>query len=403
MAQAWPPQHIAIIYDRVNTPYGGAELVLLAIHQAFPQADLLTSVVDLKLASWAKVFPKIKTSWLQNLPGAKNAHRWLAQFMPLAFETLDLSSYDLIISVTSAEAKGILTNPDQLHVCYLLTPPRYLYHQQTELLTASWLTNLPGVNWLAKLALSYLKWWDQIAVHRPDVIIPLSQRVANQLKTFYTLSPKTLTPVLYPPINTNQFFETKLPEQLQISQPYFLQVARLVPYKKVALSLMAAAKANQNLVIVGAGPDLKKLQNLAKKLSSQTTAQLQLLGSVSAETLASIYTNCLAVLMPGQEDFGLTALEANNYGKPVIINQLSGAAEVIIDQVHGFHLKDISVEALAKLMKTALKYPWNSYLLRQNAAKYGTSIFVTALTQRLKTYWQDYNQLNQKNSKAKYE
>jgi len=393
MAKSWPPKKIAIIYDRVNTPHGGAELVLLAMHEAFPHADLITSVVDLNLAGWARVFPKIKTSWLQNFPGAKNSHRWLAQFMPLAFETLDLSSYELIISVTSAEAKGVLTTPNQLHICYLLAPPRYLYHQQVELLAANWVTQLPGISWLAKLALSYLKWWDQITIHRPDVIVPLSQRVVEQVKVFYNLPPKTLTEVLYPPIDLSQSINQALPESLHIPKNYFLQVARLVPYKKVALSLRAAAKANLNLVVIGTGPDLNQLLNLANELSPQTTGQLKILGSVSAQELAAIYSNCQAVLMPGEEDFGLTALEANHFGKPVIINHLSGAAEVISDQIHGFHLKVISPEALANLMKQTLETRWKIDLLRQNASKYGTSIFVTAVLKRFNTYWQAHHNL----------
>src|SRR3990172_2049332 len=110
---------IALVYDRTNTPYGGAENVLSALHQAFPDAPLYTSLYEPKVAGWALQFPAIHTSFLNRLPILRRFHRWLAWLMPVVFESFDLSAYDIIISVTSAEAKGVLTRPDQLHICYL--------------------------------------------------------------------------------------------------------------------------------------------------------------------------------------------------------------------------------------------------------------------------------------------
>src|SRR3989304_9837143 len=139
---------VALVYDRVNTPYGGAENVLLALHQAFPTAPLFTALYSPKHAPWAAVFPAVRASFLNRLPFLRTAHRWLAWLMPLAFESLDFSDYDLIISITSAEAKGILTKPDQLHLCYLLTPPRYLYQSKKHSLNSHWLLRLPLIHQL---------------------------------------------------------------------------------------------------------------------------------------------------------------------------------------------------------------------------------------------------------------
>ena len=140
---------VALVYDRVNTPFGGAENVLLALHQIYPEAPLYTSVYDPKTAPWAKVF-SVRPSFLQKIPFAKRFHRLFAVLMPLAFESFDLVEFDIVISITSAEAKGVLTKPNQLHICYLLTPTRYLWSHAKEYEQH----RLTG--WLRKLVFSYL-------------------------------------------------------------------------------------------------------------------------------------------------------------------------------------------------------------------------------------------------------
>jgi len=389
MSTSWPPSQVAIVYDRVNTRHGGAEQVLLALQQIFPQADLITAVADLQKATWAKKFSQVKTSWLQYFPGAAQNHRWLAQFMPLAFESFNLRHYDLVISVSSAEAKGVLTIPNQLHVSYVLAPPRYLYHQQVELLKANPITSLPGIYQLAKKLLKYLTWWDQVAIFRPDVLIPLSLRVTKQLQTYYHLTSHQIQPVLYPPIVTQKTYLAATNFNVPTS-PFFLQVGRLVAYKRADLSLKAAAKANLSIIIVGVGPEKANLVRLIQQLQPQTSAQLTLIGAVSAPQLQALYQNCSGVLIPGAEDFGLTALEANAAGKPVIIYQAAGAAEVIKPQRHGLLLKNQTVSELAQAMQSLLKHVWEPQLLRQNAAKYDTSIFTTELIFRLKLLWKHH-------------
>lgn len=395
MPKTWPPTSVALIYDRINTQHGGAELVLQAIHQIFPNLTLYGSVVDLTKATWARRFTRVTASWLQWLPGAPSLHRWLAQCMPLAFELLDLHKHDLIISVTSAEAKGVITLPNQLHVCYLLAPPRYLYHQQTELLESQPLTRMPGIKQLAERALSYLRWWDQAAVHRPDVLIPLSAKVAQQVRTVYSPAPQTLDSVLYPPVAlaseplapTAAFPDALLQLGLHPDRPFFLQVGRLVAYKKAQLSLAAALLNHQDLVIVGSGPEAGKLRKILKQKDSKNLHTVSLLGAIDASLLHLLYQHCAVVLVPGEEDFGLTAVEANGYGKPVIVYEKSGAAEVIGHKKHGLHLKNQTATELATVMQQAINQTWNAKLLRQNAAKYDTSIFVTAFEQRLQAQW----------------
>src|SRR3990172_2765359 len=170
-------QKIALVYDRVNK-WGGAERVLLALHEMFPKAPLYTSVYDSKNAPWAQVFPKVVTSFLQKLPFAKSNHEFLAPLMPLAFESFDFSGFDLVISVTSEAAKGIKTRFGTLHVCYCLTPTRYLWSGYDDYFKGS------PFKVVTKPIINYLRWWDKRAAKRPDVMIAISSEVQNRIKKY---------------------------------------------------------------------------------------------------------------------------------------------------------------------------------------------------------------------------
>ena len=165
----------ALVYDRVNK-WGGAERVLLALHEIFPDAPLYTSVYDPVRAPWAKVFPEIKTSFLQKFPFAKSNHEFFPLLMPLAFESFDFSGFDLVISVTSEAAKGIRTKPQTLHICYLLTPTRYLWSHYDQ-----YFAN-PILRVMAKPLINYLRKWDKVAASRPDRIISISTEVKSRVK-----------------------------------------------------------------------------------------------------------------------------------------------------------------------------------------------------------------------------
>ncbi len=368
---------IALVYDRVNTVYGGAEQVILALQKIYPEATLYTSIYDQKKARWARSF-SVKTSFLQKIPLATRIHRYLAALMPLAFESLDLSDYEIVISVTSAEAKSIITRRDQLHFCYLLSPPRYLYHYRDEYLKKNHLLNLPIIKGLAQFALNYLYNFDQIAIFRPDVIVPIAQIVEARAKKYY---PNLKTePVIYPPINSSLL---KYQSKKNTEDNFLLLVSRLVPYKNIDAAILACQKLQINLVIVGEGPEESKL----KKMANQFVTFKQ---KIKPEELAFLYQHCQAVLSPGIDDFGIVALEANLFGKAVIINQLSGAAELIEDQKHGLHLtfsegdqlKTIT-DNLVNSIKKLEKIQFDPKILRKNALKYDTNRFVRNFDQAL--------------------
>jgi len=387
---------VALIYDRANTPYGGAENVLLALHQAFPKAPLYTSFASPHHAPWLKKFTKVYTSNWNKISPLRAKHRWLAMLMPLIFENFDLSTYDIIVSITSAEAKGIITYPKQLHICYLLTPSRYLYQDKQHSLDSHWLPRLPLMRQLAKVLLNYLTWWDQAAIFRPDVIIPISQRVAERAKKFY--STIKLEPVIYPPVNHKQ-----LTNRNPIDKPmfgitnYLLIISRLVSHKKIELAIEACGQLNKNLIVVGCGPMKNSLVRLARRHKNT----ILFFKSASQTQLINLYQHCQALLMPGKEDFGIVALEANYFGKPVIINAKSGAAELIKPGIHGVHVQNETVKATITAIKQLTNFKFSATKIKRNPLQYDTDIFIKKFIKVVDQHWQLVLKTNKINSKIK--
>jgi len=381
---------IALVYDRLNTAFGGAEQVLLALHRLYPQADLFTSVYDRNKAKWASVF-RIKSSFLQSFPFASRLHRYLAVFMPLAFESLDLSAYEIIISITSAEAKSVVTRRDQLHLCYLLSPPRYLYHYKDAYLRQHPVLRLPVFYQLAKILLTYLKNLDQQAIQRTDVIVPIANIVAKRVKKYYG---QVVNKIIYPPVG-QQFVQNDQKLQPSIAVPttaYYLLVARLVPYKNVAFAIKACVQLHRQLVIVGEGPELQRLQ---KMVPAKEKNLIKFYQAANTLDMQHLYQNCTALLSPALDDFGIAALEANLFAKPVIINKLAGAAELIEDQVHGLHLDYQENEQLTdganklvQAMQKIEKMTFNANLLVKNARKYDTTSFTRQFSQVVEEAYQ---------------
>ncbi len=370
---------VALVYDRVNTRFGGAEQVLLVLHDLFPDATLFTSVYDKKEAHWAQIF-KVKTSFLQKCRMARRRHRLFLPLMPLAFEKLDLREYDLIISVTSAEAKGIITQPGQKHICYLLTPPRYLYSHQQEYLNSRLLFKIPGIKFFAKKIFNYLTWWDQAAIHHPDYLLPISKLVQQRVKKYYDLA--TLDPI-YPPINVGleEPIEDwpQLSNLLSLPNEFFLVVSRLVSYKKIDLAIQACVELDKNLVIVGQGPELKKLTKLAKKKKNIIFLQNQ-----PQKIVNTLMQQAQLFLAPGIDDFGLSPIQAGFFGTPAVINHHSGVAEVLKHKKQALHLNEISLAELIDKIKMAEQINFNSAELKQNALKYTKEKFKLNFTKILK-------------------
>jgi len=357
---------VALVYDRVNK-WGGAERILLELKELFPNAVLYTSVYNRPTALWAKEF-KIKTSFLQKFPFAKTHHEWYAPFMPLAFESFDFDTYDVVISVTSEAGKGILTKPHTKHVCICLTPTRYLWSGYKE-----YFKNI-FFRFLSKLIVWYLQTWDVITAQRPDYFIAISKEVQERIKKYYGRE----SMVLYPPLTLGGRGKGEGKSEYQSTSPYFLVVSRLVPPKRIDIAINACNKLQVPLKIIGIGSHEKKL----KKLAGPT---IEFLGDLTDYDLVRYYMGCCALIFPGVEDFGLTSIEAQSFGKPVIAYRAGGVQETIIPGKTGeFFYQQTEKELLLVLQdllktgKLSLEQADQVYYekkCRENAKRFGKDQF----------------------------
>lgn len=370
------PTKIALVYDWVNTPYGGAERVLVALHKIFPQAPLYTAVYDPKVATWAKDFT-IKTSFLQNILFSQQRHRELLPLLPLAFESLDLTAFDLVISITSAQAKAIKVHPNALHICYLLTPTRYLWshthkYQQGRLQP------------IKALIFSWLRQWDYQVAQKPQVIIAISQLVKQRTQKYYR---RSTHPVIYPPFQFN--YQTKILQTVDRKAEYYLVVSRLVPYKKVDLCIRTCVNLGKNLIIVGDGPESKNIQSLIQKLDPQQKL-ITWYSQLTDTELQHVYAAAKALLLPAEEDFGITALEAQAFGKPVIVYQHSGAAEVVKNGITGIHFSDQTLESLSGAILESQQHHFDSAVIKSHALLYNERTFMSQFETAVRAAWEKH-------------
>lgn len=329
---------VALVYDRVNK-WGGAERVLLTLHEMFPAAPLYTSVYNPQTSSWANVFSKVIPSFLNRIPLAKKNHELLAPLMPAAFESFNFDEYDLVISVTSEAAKGIITKPGTKHICYCLTPIRYLWSGYRDYFKKSWLRQL------VTPLVEYLQNWDQLAAQRPDKMIAISTEVQKRIKKYYGRESE----IIFPPVASLPRRKVGHSFLLGVNPPYYLVVSRLVKYKKVDLAIRAFNDLKRNLIIVGTGKEEDYLKSIAN-------SNIKFVGQLDDADLADYYQNAKALIFPQKEDFGLVAVEAQSFGVPVIAFAAAGALDTVEDGVTGIFFnrqtKKSLLDVVSKFEKT---------------------------------------------------
>jgi glycosyltransferase involved in cell wall biosynthesis len=351
---------VALVYDWLDS-WGGAERLLLELRQIFPQAPIYTSLYRPEKAVFAKKFPKVKVSFLQKFSCL--GHRLLAPLMPLAFESFDFADFDLVISVTSFAAKGIITKPTTKHICYLLTPTRFLWfpHQY------------PGKK-IPQPINNYLKSWDKIATQRPDKIISISQTVRKRCQKIYQRDSR----VIYPPLN-NKFMP--MPDQALPGhkREFFLIVSRLERQKKIDLAIKAFNDLGWPLIIIGIGSQEKRLKKLAKK-------NIQFLGQVSDQELVKYYQRAQGLIFPQEEDFGLVALEAVSQKTPVIAYRAGGATEIVKKNKTGLFFYPQSKAALKKALLKYHKNDYNKGNFRFGLDKFSQENFISSWQKLIKNY-----------------
>ena len=301
-------QKTAIIHDWFTT-YAGSERVIEQLLQIFPDADLF-GLIDIlsEEEKWFIQNKAIHTSFIQNAPYIRNHYRSYLPLMPLAIEQFDLSIYNLIISNCHAVSKGVICNPEQLHISYIHSPIRYAWDLQETYLGSGGMKNA-----IARLFLHYIRMWDITAAQRPDKLIASSRFIAKRIQKFYR-RPST---VIYPPADTDYFTPGGEKED------FYLTVSRLVPYKRIDLILKAfQSMPDKKLVVMGEGPEARKLENI-------TAPNITWLGFQPAHVLREYLRRCRAFVFASKEDFGIIPIEAQACGTPVIAFGEGGALETV--------------------------------------------------------------------------
>lgn len=347
--------NLALIHEHL-AQNGGAEYVLKVMQQTYPEAPTYTILHDRKRSDPSFHSKDIRTSFIQRMPFGVSKYQWYFTLMPHAVEHFNLDAFDVVLSSCSAYAKGVITRPDAIHICYCHSPTRYLWsdtHRYVEELS---------VNRLVKRAIPHflhrLRIWDQLAAQRVDRFLANSETVQQRIAKYY----RRESTVVYPPVDISAFTPG------DGGGGYYLIGGRLVSYKRYDVAVQAFNKLGIPLVIFGSGPEEKRLRAMAKPNISFT-------GRVSAERLAELYRNAIAFLHPQEEDFGIAAVESLASGRPVIAYNRGGATETITDGVTGAFIDEQSWEALADTVLRFNPSRFEPAVLRRHAEQYAPERF----------------------------
>jgi glycosyltransferase involved in cell wall biosynthesis len=365
------PKRIAVVHDWLPE-VGGAERVLGEILQLLPQADLF-SLVDF-LPESERAFlrgRRVRTSFLQRLPGARRFYRSYLPLMPLAVEHFDLAAYDLVLSSSYAVAKGVITGPDQLHLCYCHSPPRYAWDlQEVYLRQSQRAAGLKG--FLARALLHYIRLWDCRTPNGVDAFAANSRFIQRRIWKIYRRQSR----LIYPPVHMGVALSD--PEK---PRTHYLSLGRLVPYKRVDLLVEAfRLQPKQELWVIGDGPERSRLQK-------NPLPNVRFLGRQPQREVTEALRTAKALLFPAEEDFGLVPVEAQAVGTPVIAYARGGGAESVVDGVTGVLFHEQTVGALRDAMERAESMVFDPMMLRQNAMRFSTGVFRGALAQWVASEW----------------
>jgi len=322
---------IALVHDYL-VQYGGAERVLEAFTELFPYAPIYTLIYDKDAMKGIFEEKKIYTSFLQRLPFSRKRHRFYPPLMPLAIEEFDFSKYDIVLSDSSSYAKGILTRPETLHVCYMHTPMRYAWDDCQKYTQDFGFPRM--IKKLVPFFMSPIRLWDKASAERVDNFLANSQFVAKRIKKYYRKD----SLVIHPPVNVHRFFIS--PTQ----KDYFLMVGRLIAYKRHDIAIEAFNRLGLPLKIIGRGPEMERLKKMAK-------SNIEFLGRVPEEDLPRYYAECRGFIFPQEEDFGIVAIEAMASGRPLIAYRGGDIVEHMEEGKMGEYFDEQTPEAIVGVMR----------------------------------------------------
>ncbi len=366
----------ALVHDWMNQ-MGGAEDVLETLAAMYPHAPVYTSLYapEKMPPSWQNW--DIRTSFIDRLPLSHKKQQLYFALYPAAFERFDFREYDLVLSNKSGFCHGIITGPETLHICYCLTPTRYVwryqqYAEQEHLGRMARLTLPPF--------LTGLRMWDRLAADRVDHFIAISQEVRRRIAKIYRRD----SVIIYPPVETARFAPANRTED------YYLMVGRLVPYRRIDLLIEAFNKMERPLLIAGTGRDRERLEALAGPT-------IQFLGYVPDADLPDLMARCRAFMFPGEEDFGIAPIQAMAAGRPVIAYAAGGALETVIPGKTGALFEEQSVPAIIEAVETFDPASVSSADIRRHAEQYDTAVFQN----RMQTFIEEKMQEHQENNGTK--
>lgn len=346
--------------------YTGGEQVVNALAEMFPQADLFALVAKRECLPPSLRSRKLRTSFLQKIPGSRRWHRHFLPLQPFALEQLDLSNYDLVISSESGPAKGIVTSSSTCHICYCHSPMRYIwdmYHPYRK-----GMGGLVGV--IFSLTAHYVRLWDLATASRVDHFVANSEYVASRIRKHYRRD----SSVIHPPVDVAAGY---LSDRID---DYYLIVNRLIDYKRVDVAIEACKRLGRRLRVVGDGDQYKRLRQIAGP-------ETEFVGHLSNRDLHEAYAHCRALIFPGEEDFGIIPVEAQSFGRPVIAYGRGGALETVIDLTHdeplgpetstGIFFAEQQPESLLEAMLTfeSMESRFNPNLIRSSAQRFDVSQF----------------------------
>lgn len=367
-------KNIALIHDWL--PFmGGAERVLTNFLELYPNAPIYTTICNRDNLDSPLKEADIRVSYLQKGKKEIKNHRKLFPFMPAAIESFDLNEYDIVLSSSSSVAKAVITSPNTMHICYCHSPMRYGWEFSHE-----YAGKMAGSKSIKSKILSYfltgIRIWDNASADRVDYFIANSENVARRIWKHY----RRKSVVIHPPVRCNLF------NIGQKDEDYFLIVSRLQEYKRIDLAVEAFNQLGLPLVIIGDGPERQRLESMSKD-------NIKFLGRESDEVIKKHYAGCRAFIFPGEEDFGITPLEAQASGRPVIAYRKGGALETVVEGETGVFFDNQSTSDLVDAIKKFENTKFDKHVIRKHAEEFDEEVFKRKISDFINEKYKEFKEM----------